>query len=120
MNLAIFDEGHHIQISENSLASHLQSSRYYYEELLLSFKIRSTMNHAIIRKIQYYLPFQFIQIQELKTLKQELQTDLLIGALESLTTQIMELKIILVLQASKDQYCNILLQSSFLDFVSIY
>jgi hypothetical protein len=120
MNLAIFDEGHHIQISGNSLASHLQSLGYYYEELLLSFKIRSTMNHAIIRKIQYYLPFQFIQIQELKTLKQELQTDLLIGALESLTTQIMELKIILVLQASKDQYCNILLQSSFLDFVSIY
>ena len=78
------------------------------------------MNHVIIRKIECYLPSQFIHIEEQKTLKLEPQRDLLIGALESLTTQIMELKIILVLQASKDQYCNILLQSSFLDFVSIY
>ncbi len=78
------------------------------------------MNHVIIRKIEYYLPFQFIQIEERKILKEELQRDLQFMALESLTTQIKEQIIILVQQASKDQCCNNPHQSSYLDFVSIY
>ena len=78
------------------------------------------MNHVIIRKIECYLPSQFIHIEEQKTLKLEPQRDLLIGALESLAIQIKELIIILDQQASKDQYCNILHQNSYFDFVSIY
>jgi hypothetical protein len=53
------------------------------------------MNHVIIRKIECYLPSQFIHIEEQKTLKLEPQRDLLIGALESLAIQIKELIIIL-------------------------
>jgi hypothetical protein len=78
------------------------------------------MNHVIIRKIEYYLPFQFIQIEARKILKKELQRDLQFMALGFLTTQIKEQIIILVLLASIDQCCNIPHQSSYLDFVSIY
>ena len=66
-----------------------------FEEQLSFFERQSTTNHVIIRKIECYLPSQFIRIEEQKTLKLEPQRDLLFGALESLATQIKELIIIL-------------------------
>jgi hypothetical protein len=77
------------------------------------------MNHEIIRKIEYYLPFQ-VQIEEQNILKQELQKVLQIMVFELLVTQIKEFIIILVLQASRDQCYNIPLHSYYHDFISIY
>jgi|LauGreDrversion4_2_1035121.scaffolds.fasta_scaffold174946_1 hypothetical protein len=77
------------------------------------------MNHEIIRKIEYFLPFQFIQIEEQNILKQGLLKVLQIIESEFLITQIKESIIILVLQASKDQCYNIPLHSYYHDFISI-
>lgn len=77
------------------------------------------MNHEIIRKIEYFLPFQFIQIEEQNILKQGLLKVLQIIESEFLITQIKESIIILFLQASKDQCYNIHLHSYYHDFISI-